>query len=189
MGQKSKIDRMPKEIRDLIAGLLNSNKTIEDIKAKLFELVEGGDLDEELMPSKSAIGTHKLKLERYSKELMRSREVADALAKNLGDEEGSKIARLNIEVMHSILLDLGMAARQNETDDDGNVIMRIDPMGAMLLSKSLDHLGKAAKADTDIIAKARELAAKEAMKAVKNAGGEGLTQDTMDRIEAELKLL
>ncbi|MCJ9428557.1 phage protein Gp27 family protein [Kordiimonas marina] len=186
MGRKAKIDRMPEEIRDLIAGLFNAGKTIDQVRGKLWELVEDGDLPEQLMPGRSALGHHKKKLDTYTEKVRRSREIADVLVSRFGSGPESKTARLNIEMGHTMMLDLFMAANM-EPDEDGQVNMRVDPMGAMLMCKAIDHLASAAKKDAELVKKAREEAAKLAAEAVDDAAVEaGLNDEQAALIRAKI---
>lgn len=54
--------------------------------------------------SRSALGRHCKQLEEVSKSIRQSRIVAEALAKNFGDEGENKVSQVNIELMHSLIL-------------------------------------------------------------------------------------
>ena len=177
MSKVSNIKRLPPELRDLIHGLLEDGHTLDEIKGKLDEL--GADV------SRSALGRYKKKLNQVGEKIRQSRTVAEALVKNLGDAPESKTARLNIELMHSAILNL-MAADNDDEDS-------LNPMGAMLMAKALDHLAKAQKADSEHIIKIREQLRKaeeaKMQKALKKAsqetgGGAHDIQDIFKKIQA-----
>ena len=96
MARNSSIDRLPSEIREKIGQLRQAGKTIDEILEKLKEL----DID----VSRSALGRHCKQLEEVSKSIRQSRIVAEALAKNFGDEGENKVSQVNIELMHSLIL-------------------------------------------------------------------------------------
>ncbi|PZR70363.1 MAG: hypothetical protein DI537_48880, partial [Stutzerimonas stutzeri] len=178
----SSIDRMDPEVRDWIGRLRDQGRTLDEIIAKLREL------DVEALPSRSALHRHLQKVEEVARDVRQSRAVAEALVRNLG-EAPEKVTRLNIELMHHAMMDIVTAAR----DDGGRVTL--DPMQVMLLSKSLDHLGKASKDDvarTVAIEKraaerARTEAVKQAEAAVAKHGGAGaLTPELKQAFKAML---
>lgn len=157
MPRQSTIRKLPPKIRDHIGALMDQGRTLDEIVAKLAEL--------DVRVSRSALGRYKQHIDKVSERIRRSREVAEALVRNLGEEPESKTARLNIELMHSVVLDmLSQINSDGETDEDGNTVLTLDPMGAMLMAKSLDHLSKAAAKDADLVGKLRDDARKEAAK-------------------------
>lgn len=106
MARNSSIDRLPSEIREKIGQLRQAGKTIDEILEKLKEL----DVD----VSRSALGRHCKQLEEVSKSIRQSRIVAEALAKNFGDEGENKVSQVNIELMHSLILKM-MVNNDGET--------------------------------------------------------------------------
>ena len=106
MARNSSIDRLPAAIREKIGQLRQAGKTIDEILEKLKEL----DVD----VSRSALGRHCKQLEEVSKSIRQSRIVAEALAKNFGDEGENKVSQVNIELMHSLILKM-MVNNDGET--------------------------------------------------------------------------
>lgn len=157
----SSIDRMPAVIKDWIGRLRDQGRTLDEIIAKLREL------DVEALPSRSALHRHLQKIDRVSEKMRRSRDVAEVLVRRLGDGEMDKATRLNIELMHSAIFDLLASADDDGNDADGQPVT-LDPMQVMLLSKAIDHLGKASKDDVartiTIEKRAAEKARAEALK-------------------------
>lgn len=158
MPRQSTIRRLPPEIRELIGQLLDQGRTLDEVLAKLREL--GAEV------SRSALGRYSKSLDQVGERLRRSRAVAEALVSKLGQAPESKLTRLNVELMHNVIMDLVMSvaeAQDAEPGEDGEAPkVALDPMGAMLLAKSLDHLARASKADAELIGKIKEQARKEA---------------------------
>tara|TARA_B100001939_G_scaffold72990_1_gene61152 strand:- start:7844 stop:8389 length:546 start_codon:yes stop_codon:yes gene_type:complete len=177
MGRPSSIDKLPKEIRSLIADLRDQGCTIDQIRGKLWEL--------DARVSRSALGRHIKGLQEISERIRRSREIADALVKRFGDAPESKTARLNIEMMQAVLMEM-----MGQLDDENGQI-NLKPADAMFLAKSLDHLAKAGRVDADRILKERAEAERKAnQKAAaaveKEARKRGLTTDTIQAIRDKI---
>jgi len=120
--------------------------------------------------SRSALGRYRQHIAKVSERIRRSREVAEALVRNLGEEPESKTTRLNIELLHGAINDLMMQlpvpGEDGQLPAEGEDAEGLNPMGAMLLAKALDHLAKARKSDADLINKLREQMRKEAANVV-----------------------
>ena len=149
MTRVSSVKRLPAEIREEVNSLLDAGRSLDEIVSHLREL--GEDV------SRSALGRYKKRMEKVGERIRRSREVADSLVRNLGKAPESKSARLNVELMHSVIME--MVGRIEEGGDED-----LDPMGAMLLSKAIDHLTRAKKADAEYTQKLKEAARQEALK-------------------------
>lgn len=172
MPRKSSVLRLKPVMRELIGTLIGQGHTLDEIMAHLRQLSEPAAV------SRSALGRYKQHLDKVGERLRRSREVAEALVQKLGAAPESKALRLNVELMHGLLMDLAMNANEDDQDGEGGKgkPLTIDAQAAMWLSKALDHLARASKQDADLVAKIREQAAKEAQarldKAVDAAAGE-----------------
>ena len=170
------MDRQPEEIRDEIARLRAHGHSIDEILAALREL-DVTDI------SRSALGRHLHRSEKLAAQLVRSRTMAEALAKRTGDGGASQFARANIELLHGIILDLHMAA---EEGDDKSWIKTLqgNPAGIMALAKALDHLTHASKTDAEFVkeieAQTEDRLRKQAEKAVNQvAKKQGLSAETV----------
>lgn len=155
MPRPSKIDRLPSEIREEIGALRERGYTIEEILGHLRAL----DIPHEAQPSWSGLQRHIQGLDKLSERLQRHRVVAEALVRRLGDAPESKQARLNIEMMHTIITDLGMAV--GDGDGDGEPVT-LDPAQVHFLAKALDHLERAEKNNIETTLKLRDVKAAEA---------------------------
>jgi len=178
MGRKSKFAQLPAEIREKIADLHHNGRTLDQIMAKLAEL----DVED---VSRSGLHRHVKGLDKITERLRRSRHIAESLVKKFGSAPENKVMRLNIEMMHGVIMDIISQVDDNEGGGAENIILK--PADAMFLAKSLDHLAKAARYDADSIlaerAEAAKVALTQAAEAVDTmARKNGLTQATVQAI-------
>jgi hypothetical protein len=183
MPRPSSVDKLPEPIRAEIGRLRMNGATIDEIVAHLRTL-------HGIAPSRSAMGRHIQGLDRIGEKMRRSRAVAEALVRELGDAPESTAARLNIELLHSAILDLHMRfAEGDEVDGRGAAALAGNPEGAMLLAKAIDHLTHASRSNADFTVKVEERAAarakKEAAAAVEVVARErGISAETAAAIKA-----
>jgi len=175
---------MPEEIRSEIGRLRMQGCTIDAIVAHLQTLYGKA-------PSRSALGRHIQGLDKLGEKMRRSRQVAEALVAELGDAPESTAARINIELMHNVILDLFMHSADGAegVDDGGAAALAGNPEGAMMLAKALDHLTRASKSNVQFIEaaekRATERTKKAASAAVETVGRErGISADTLEAIKA-----
>lgn len=183
MARPSSVDRLPEEVRVEIGRLRGMGWTIDQILEHLRGLLDQA-------PSRSALGRHIQGLDALGERMRRSRHVAEALVRELGDAPESRTARLNIELLHSAILDLHMRAADGEegSDPEGLAALAGNPEGAMMLAKALDHLTRASRANVEFVAKAEaraaERAKRDAAKAVESvARAKGLSPETLAAIK------
>lgn len=165
MTRRSTILKLPADIRAYIARVREDGHTLDEITEALQE--EFG-----LDVSRSALGRYTKQMDRVTKQLQNSRHMAQAIAKHFGDKPASDVARANIELLHSIIMDVMVAG-----GDDGESAPKFDTGDAMKIAIALEKLTKAHKTDTDRdmqVAKDAERKAKEeAVKAVDEAAKSG----------------
>jgi hypothetical protein len=172
MRKPSTIDKLGPEIRDLIGKLrIEHGWTIDEIRDHLMTLGA--------KPSRSALGRHIKSIEEVGAQLRHSREIALALVAQVGDAPEDRMADLNIELMHSMILRLVTA-----TDDEGDgQPITLDPEQTMFMARSLQALAGAKKTNADMILKTREAAMKDAAKKAESAAkSQGLSADTVEFI-------
>lgn len=187
MSTQSTIKKLPPEIKDKIGALMDQGRTLDEIVAHLSTL--------DVTVSRSALGRYKQGIDKVSERIRRSREIAEAMVRNYGQAPESKMARLNIELMHSVLFDLlsqlpdGTETNADGTetsDDDTPVALQLSPREAMEFAKAMDHLARASKQDADLVDKLRSEAMKEAAKATDAVAKKaGLSDDA----RAEIRML
>ena len=146
MVRKSSIDRLPAKIRDLIGSLREQGRTIDEIHAKLEEL----DVD----VSRSALGRYTQQIDQLAEVLREGRVVSQAVMDKIEDAGDDRVARMNIELMHTVVTKLLLG----QTD--------IDAKEAAFLAGALKNLAAAGKADMDREIKIREQAARQAREAM-----------------------
>lgn len=137
MARPSKIDRLPVEIREKIGELRRNGATIDEILAALDVAI-----------GRSTMGRHIQKLDVIAARMQESRAVAEALVQRFGDAPESRVARMNIELMHGNLMGLLAGA-------DGEAVT-LEPQDAMFIGRCLKDLAQASKADADLTVKLRQ---------------------------------
>lgn len=168
MARPSKADRLPPELRDLIAELRADGRTIDEIHAKLREL--SADV------GRSGLGAYIKRWDRMRARLQASGEAARAIMAELGrDGADDRMARLNIQMLHAGIMELSAS-------EDGEPV-QLDAETAMLLARALRDLASAKKTDQDgTLALKRELAkaaAAEVAKAEREAAATGEKADPL----------
>ncbi|GAB0119464.1 phage protein Gp27 family protein [Acidisoma sp. 7E03] len=183
MSRPSSIDQMPDEIRSEISRLRIQGVTIDRILEHLRALYGRA-------PSRSALGRHIKGLDAMAEKARRSRDVASALVREMGDAPESMAARANIELLHSMLLDVQLRASGGEDiDEDGKAAVNGNPMGMMLLAKAMDHLTKASRTNEaftrELELRTEARVKKEAASRVEAVARErGLSRDIIEEIKA-----
>jgi len=167
----SSIDRLPPQIRELIGRLREGGRTIDEILAKLREL--------DVTISRTALARHTKEIDAIADEIRRSRGVAEAIVEQFGDKPDDRVSRLNIELMHGLLMRVLVG-------QDGQPV-ELDAKEAMFLSTALDKLAGAAKKGVESTLKIRQQAAKDAAAEVaKVAKAEGLSRDTIEKFRRHI---
>lgn len=179
MSRPSSVDRLPDEVKAEIGRLRGNGHTIDEILAALREL-DGVEV------SRSALGRHIKGMEAIGRKLRQSRDVAEAMVRQLGDAPASKTAQLNIQLVHSALLDFMMQEPGAGGDGDAE---GIDADALMKLAKALDHLTRSSKSDADYVRQVEQRAEMRAQKAAADtavvvARQQGLSKDTIAAIRA-----
>lgn len=179
MPRPSTIAKLPAELRDLIGTLRRDGRTIDEILAKLNEL--SADV------SRSALGRHIQGLDAIVADIQRTRTIAGAIVERLGDEPESKTARLNIELMHGLVMKLMTAE-----GEDGKAVT-LDAQDAYFAATALQRLAQASKTDVerelklrkDIVGKAATAIDAAAAK-VEKATGKKIDPETLRTIREEI---
>ena len=96
MARASNVDKLPEEIREEIGRLRGNGHSLDEILAALREL------DVQSI-SRSSLGRHIKNLDKLVATNRRSRTVAQALARQMGDANASQFARANIELLHTLV--------------------------------------------------------------------------------------
>lgn len=131
MGRQSTIKRLPPRVRERIVELRDNGHSIDDILAHLAGM--------DAHVSRSALGRHLKQMDAIGREIRRSREIAEALVKQYGDAPQNRTARLNIELLHSLV-------NRILFNEDGEAA-EMDAGAAMQLSRAMKDLTTAARHD------------------------------------------
>lgn len=180
MPRPSSIQRLPPEIREAIGRLRDGGHSIDEILAHLAQL--------DVAISRSALGRHVQHLDKLGSRLRQSRALAEGLVRQLGEQPGDQVARVNIELMHSFLADTLASADDLESEhgEETRTALR-NPKGAALFAEAVERLTKASRHNQDFVLKLEERVKKEAAKSVEAAGkAQGLTAGTIDAIKASI---
>lgn len=175
----SSIDRLPEEIRAEVGRLRVQGRTIDEILAHLQAM----DVD----VSRSALGRHVKRMNASRERMKHSREMATALVSQFGDLPDNRLARLNIELMHGVVMQTITATADDEDGDPQPVTF--SPEDARFLADALAKLASAEKTNVERTLKLKQEAAKEAAAAVDRVaktGAAGLTVDTVAAIKREI---
>lgn len=169
MARPSSIDRLPAPIRDKVGALRQAGATIDEILDHLNKL--------DVEVSRSAMGRHVQKIDKIGEQLRASRAMAEALVRGLDEQDAdSKLARLNIEMMHTIIQRIAMG-------DDGNM-PELDPKEAQLLSRAITNLETAATISDE---RMRKLRAEFARQAAALADSVAVKHGLSDQLKADMK--
>ena len=177
MAQTSSIEILPDVIKDKIATLREQHKTIDEIVAALDAI--------DVNVSRSAVGRYVKKMATVADTIRKSRELAKSINREFGDDNESRIARTNIEIMHSLLMKLMVG-------DDESEGVTLDPKDAMFLATSLEKLAKAGKTNLEEqIKAAEEIARKDALNKAadvvdKLSRQRGISKELGDDIRAQI---
>lgn len=178
---RSTLDRLPKEIREELGRLREDGWTIDELLFKLQELRGAGRHD--LDVSRSAVGRYVQGIDKVGERLRQSRAMAEALVRQLGDEPDTKVARLNIELGHSMIMNLMTGVGP---DGEGCQPVQLDPEQVMFLSSSIQKLASARKTDAELVLRLQTEADKRAIAAMEaTAKRKGLSADTIADIKKD----
>jgi hypothetical protein len=179
----SSIDKLPSQIRDEIKRLRERGKSIDEILAHLHLLLDAPEV------SRSALGRHIQKLEQVGERVRRSRALGEALASQLGDASESKIAGVNIEMVHSLLFDLlSLADEQSQEGEEVKAMLR-NPKALALVSEATQRLTQASRTNLQFIADIEKRATDKerraaALRAETVAKANGVSSETIAAIKA-----
>lgn len=178
----SSIDRLLPDLKALIGNLRAQGRTIDEIRAKLLEL--------DVEVSRSSLGRHVRSLADAQVTMQRSRDIAIALVDKFGQTPDDKLARLNIELTHGLVMRLLLATEPDPETGESQPIT-LSPEDTMFVARTIQALTGAAKTNDDRTAKAvarakieeREAAAERAGDAAKTRG---LGADTVKFIKDQV---
>ncbi|NBB51489.1 DUF3486 family protein [Rhizobium sp. CRIBSB] len=174
----SSIDILPEPIRAEIGRLRLQGRTIDEILNHLKQL--------DVEVSRSALGRHLKGLATLRERMRHSREMATALVSQFGDQPDNQLARLNLELMHGVIMQTITAAGEDEDGEQKPVTFC--PEDARFLADAMAKLAQAEKTNVDRTLKLKAEAQKEALATVEKVSkAEGLSKDTIEAFRAALR--
>lgn len=162
------VDRLPEPVRERIGELRRAGRTIDEIMDALAALAAPP-------VSRSALGRYTKRIDAVGRSIRESREVAVALVDRYGAEPENRQARLNMELLHGLVMRLIVS-------DDGPV--ELSPQEASALSAAVRNLVMAGRHDVE---REKALRAHLAEKAGDAARQAGVTGDTVAAIRAAVE--
>lgn len=178
MVRRSSIKTLPPEILESVnRALTEGERTIDEVTAHLEELGHPR--------SRSAVGRHAKNLSDVAERLKRSREMSQALVKEIGPEVASgKTGRLLVEILQSICFDHLLVKADDKKSD-------LESQDFFFLAKALKEMASAQKIDVDRELKIRsEVAretAKKAAEVAETVGNQaGLTKETINKFRGQI---
>lgn len=176
MGRRSSIDRWPPALREEIGRLIDAGRTLDEMLAAL-RAIGAPDV------SRSSLHRHTQKLDRVGARLRQSRMMAETLVRQLGDQPGDQVARLNIELIHTLLHDL-LTVGEDEGEEAAELAATMrNPKAVALVAEAAQRLTQASRTNAEFVAKlearAADRAKREAAAAAEGVAREmGLTAET-----------
>jgi len=176
MAQRSKIAKLPKNLRAKIDGFLaEGERSVDEFVGFINQLLDAMGRTERV--SRSGAHRYMAGYEKIVEDIRKSRMLAEVLVKPLGEGDEERVARLNIELVHTLVMKLLLG------QEDGAPVS-IDAKEAMFLGTALAKLSAAQKIEADRALQLRKAFAGEAAKAAADvAKARGLSADTVQAIE------
>jgi hypothetical protein len=169
----STVDRLDPEIRELIGKLrIDHGWTIDEIRQRLVDMGQS--------VSRSALGRHVRSIEDMAAEMRETQTYADALAREAGNSDQSRMLDLNAQLLQANMFKLMLAAKDGEG-------VQLGPKDAKDFADALRSIALTRKTDLDVVEKAEKRAAEKATKeaaenATRAARAKGLSKETVESI-------
>jgi len=174
MPRRSSLEQLPERILAQVNFMLTEGKwSLDQI---VDYLAKAGH-----PKSRSAIGRHSRNIEEYAKEIRESRQITDALVRDLGESAvQGKQGRLLVETSRAVAFELLMKVKKGD--------VAIEPKDLASIGKGLAEMGRALRYDQDFEEKVRAQVAREerekaANEAADSAGAAmkeaGLSEDSV----------
>lgn len=179
MARRSSVERLPGELRDVCLRLIRDGRTIHEITDKLNEL--GGEV------SKSAIGRYVKSAREQMARYREAQEVAGQWVNQLNEQPHGDVGALLAEMLKVVAFQTLSGIGEAQA---GEQAKPTKPMDIMLLAKAIRDLEATSKANIERREKIEQAMMEKAVKKAGEVGQRrGLSQDVIDEIEKELRLL
>jgi phage gp37-like protein len=147
-GKQSKIDLLPKPIKNKLDELLRDNKTSQKSILEVVNLlIENAGLSEDDKLSTSGINRYSSKMETIGHDIRQAREMAEIWVAKLGDQPTGDVSQLLMEMLRT--QSFRLLVKANENPDDV-----LDPKTIGELALGIQRIEKAAMLNME---KAKEI--------------------------------
>lgn len=174
MPARSRITRLPTEVRDQVHRLIRAGHTIDDIVGHLETLGEE--------VSRSSVGRYKQKYESAFQRYREAQEVAAVWVAKLGEDPEGDVGRLVAEMIKTVAFQT-----LAELGDRGDKEAKATPEDIMLLARSIRDLETAGKLSADRELRVRKETAKAAAEVATQVGkARGLPAEVVQEFRREI---
>ena len=175
-GKKSKIDQLPRDIKDRLNELLRGGMSQKAILEEVNALCQARG-EESL--SKAGVSRYASRMEQVGAKIRESREVAEVWVARLGSAPTTDIGKLLQEIVRTMAFDLTMSAIESDKP--------VEPKALNQLALAMTRLEQAAMASHKREKEIRQAFAEEAAdKAEQALANQGMTASTIDTIKKEI---
>lgn len=181
MGQKSSIDRLPKNLREKLTELLQNPAVTQKEIVELINREAGENL-----VSKSSVNRYKLRLDRFAAKSREAREVADAYIEKYGTENRNKLGKVVNEYIKLMVFDLTTELEELK-DSDGNI--KPEDLADIIykVSRAIRELEQAEKLNAQREAEIKASVQKETAEKLETVCRQkGVSKETMDMVLSEV---
>ena len=180
MGQKSTVDKLPKELRAMLLEMLNDPACTQ---AQIVEAINA-EAGEKIL-STSSMNRYAQKMKRFTEKNRQAREVAEAYLERCGADSRNKMGKVINEQIRLAAYDLMLEIDEIKADPEVDATALTDIL--LKVSKSLREIEQAEKLNAertenirkDTLAEAAEIVEKEGSKA-------GITDEAMEIIKKKI---
>lgn len=177
MGQRSTVAKLPKDAQAKLRAMYDAGLTLDDIHEALCGYLE--EIDGAWSPpSRSAIHRHRQDYEATASKMREAREMASAIATELGDIPDDKTGQLLIDLLRTMTFKVLQGGVESGA--------AVDPKDLHFLGRTLKDVASAGAIGTKQAAEIRKLAREEAAKdveaAIEEKGGEISPAEIVARI-------
>ncbi len=177
-GRPSRVEKLPPATKaqldkDLREGQKTQKQIVEEANQKLTD---------EQKISRSGINRYATRMESVGAKLRETREIANVWMARFGDDQGSDVLQLVVEMMQSALFKVALKASDDESEEE-----LFDPKMLKDVSLAVQRLSRAAEMNAKREqALRKEIAAQAAASVEQVASAGGMSQTTIDDIKREI---
>ena len=180
MGQKSAVDKLPKQLRDKLLAMLADPACTQ---AEIVEAInnEAGDT----VLSASSMNRYAQKMRQFTEKNRQAREVAEAYIERCGGDSRNKMGKVINEQIRLAAYDLMLEIDEIKRDPDINATALTDIL--LKVSKSLREIEQAEKLNAERTDEIRKATIAEVVEIVKaEAKSAGFSDVNFEKIKREL---